>query len=283
LLSEDKIRFHLLGSPQQYVEYGKKTGIFTSSYTHDVCFVGNIYLNQVKNNPLSQFDIIKNIAQKVADKKIADFSNHAWDLLLAEIQEIPTKTREIFKLKLDESFFWNAYIYIIWIGVNTYVRMKVLSSIEEVAFYGGFADPYGINELYSFKNINYMNSVDYLVDLPRIFNTTKITVDVTNQLVHNSAPGKFFECFSAGGFMLIDYSKDIIKAFGEKAKLISYKTINELNAKIEYYLSHDRERQEITRFFQNEINTNYTTKKWLSFITSDLKMRIERTGQSERR
>jgi spore maturation protein CgeB len=88
-------------------------------------------------------------------------------------------------------------------------------------------------------------------------------------------PGKFFECFAAGGFMLIDRRPDLIAAFGEAADFVTYDTIEELNAKIEYFLTNESDRRELIAYFQDRIQRDHTAQAWLSRIVTDLRERAE--------
>jgi hypothetical protein len=133
-----------------------------------------------------------------------------------------------------------------------------------------FADPEGVSLLKGYPNIRFRGSVDYVRELPHVFNRSRITVDVTNQLAHHSVPAKFVECFAAGGFMLVDRRPDLIATFGDAATAVTYTSLDELNAKIEHYLTHEKERTDLIAHFKHTIQQSHTTRHWVTSLTEDL-------------
>ena len=270
LVDEGRTAFHMLPAKQAYVDCGNAAGS-PVAYEQDVCFAGNVYLNQVTSDPLHKFPEIAQLAERVAARKLADFSPSTWELLLDELRRLSDADRTRFKLLPDETFFWQAYRYLVWVAANTHVRMGVLAGVAHtVDFYGAFADPKSVDLLKDYPNIRYRGSVDYVRELPQVFNRSRITVDVTNQLAQRSVPAKFMECFAAGGFMLIDRRPDLIAAFGDAAAAVTYTTLDELNAKIEYYLTHELERRDLVEHFKHAIQRDFSSQTWLSRLIDDL-------------
>jgi spore maturation protein CgeB len=50
---------------------------------------------------------------------------------------------------------------------------------------------------------------------------------------------------ASGGFALCDPKEDLVRFFGPIVEKIFFRTMEELNSKIEYYLAHSAERDEI--------------------------------------
>ncbi len=273
LLAEGAAVFDMLPAKAAYLDYGLTHGV-SSSFDQDVCFAGNVYLNQITADPLAQIPEIAHLVERITARKLADFRHSAWDLLIDEIQRMPDADLVRLKFSPDETAFWQAYRYIVWVAVNTRVRMGVLSSVRRpVDFYGGFADPEGLDGLKASCNIRYRGSVDYITELPRVFHRSRITVDVTNQLAQRSVPGKFFECFAAGGFMLIDRRPDLIAAFGDAGEAISYSSVDELNAKIDYYLTHESARRDLILYFQERMRREHSPEAYVFRMITDLQER----------
>jgi hypothetical protein len=272
LIREGQAAFDMLPTKQAYIDCGSAPA--SSEFDQDICFVGNVYLNQITADPLHQVSEIAELGERIAARKLADFAPSTWDVLIAELRRLPDSDRTRLKLSPDESFFWRAYRYLVWVAANTRVRMGVLSAVAHtIDFFGGFADPESVNLLKHYPNIRYRGSVDYLRELPQVFNRTKITVDVTNQLAQHSAPAKFVECFAAGGFMLLDRRPDLIAAFGDAAAAVTYTNFDELNHKIDHFLTHDKERAELVAHFKHVIQRDYTTRSWVSKVVADLAAR----------
>ncbi|GEM_PF-2941780 len=82
-------------------------------------------------------------------------------------------------------------------------------------------------------------------NLSEIFRRTKINILVSNMILQSGIPTKLLECLSAGGFFLTDPRYDMKDVFGDEIEIVTYRTPEELNEKIEYFLSHPKERCEI--------------------------------------
>ena len=273
LLPEGKAVFDMLPAKPAYLDCGQRLGV-SSSFDQDVCFAGNVYLNQITADPLYRVPEIAAMVERITERKLTDFTHSAWDLFIDEIQRLSDADLLRLKLSPHETFFWQAYRYIVWVAANTRVRMSVLSGVRHpIDFYGAFADPEGVSRLGDYLNVRYRGSVDYIRELPQVFNRSKITVDVTNQLAQRSVPAKFFECFAAGGFMLLDRRPDLIATFGDTARAVTYNSVDELNTKIDYYLTHESERTDLIHHFQQRIRQEHSTQAWLSRILTDLQQR----------
>lgn len=270
ILPKEVVHHRVLFATHPYVKHGQ---LYRYSQSHDdsLSFVGNVYPHNTTHHPLYEDRLIRDLLFNIGDAKTKDITIPAWKLLVAEIEKRGPKWITEAKLGFDETYFWGVYEYVVWIVMNTFCRMSMISSIERnISFYGGFADPDGINYLRSVNNIDFKGTVDYVSELPEVFRKTRITVDVTNQLAQHSSPCKLFECFAACGFMLVDYKHDISAAFEKYANLISYKSFDELNDKIEYYLTHENDRLDISKSIRDIILDSYTTEKWLAYIIQEM-------------
>ena len=159
----------------------------------------------------------------------------------------------------------------VWTELNNRVRMSVLASIpHRVEFFGCFTDPASGGLLSTFPNIDYRGSVDYVRELPALYASSRVAVDVANALVQQSLPGKFYDCCAAGGFMLVEYKQDVVDRFGEPALQISYRTPDELAERIDYFLTHEKKRREIAAHLRERMHAEFTTAHWLAGFLGDL-------------
>ncbi len=121
-----------------------------------------------------------------------------------------------------------------------------------------------INEIpifYTSAKYNQLNS---------IYNQTKI-------LLNRSPMGgwnmRLFEVLSSGTFLLTDKTNnDIPKIFIDKKYLVYYESLSDLKNKIEYYLTHEKERKKIANAGYNFVRKNYS---WEMQIKKMLKIFYE--------
>ncbi len=276
LLTPGTVSTRLLYTPDVHRDLGLAQGP-SRRWRRDLCFTGNVYLNQITEDPLAAIPEIRGLAEEVAAEKWHDLTHSVWDILLEKTEQMPGELFSSLKLSPEESFFWRAYVYITWSSANTLVRMKMLSSLgRPVDFFGGFADPDGMSQLDGDSHLRFRGSVDYLTELPEVYRSSRITVEVTNCLAQQSAPCKFFECFAAGGFMLVDRKPDLVAAFGEPFERISYRNADELREKAAYFLDHEAERLELVRHFQELICERYSIEQWLEHVIGTCRERLDK-------
>ncbi len=120
--------------------------------------------------------------------------------------------------------------------------------------HGSFADPDGIPQLRSLiSRLEYKGSVDFATELPQVYASSKILVDLTNAAFINNCSTKPICCFAAGGFALFDHKADAVAALGPDADKVMYRDHDELNQKIDHFLTHDTERENLADHLRDTI------------------------------
>jgi len=225
-----------------------------SGYEQKLVFVGNVYLSDQYQKLSEQHPELANYHRRIVDDPRA-LTVPAWTRLAALIDELPPEVRSATHLDYDQSFFWSFANRLIGHSCNTRARMDLLGAIDHpVAFYGAFADPDGIPLLRSLNSrLNYKGSVDFATGLPQIYGSSKILVDLTNAAFIRNCSTKPICCFAAGGFALFDRKADAVDALGPDAERVMYSSHDELNQKIDYFLTRDGEREDLARHLRETI------------------------------
>lgn len=262
-VARENVVLHSLPALEPYIAAGEEP-YNPNDFDHDLAFFGNIYLDQLARDPLSGEQRLVKVAEQVAEQKIRCFSAPAWVLFNEAIADMSEVDRHEMKLDPDETFFWAAYRYVVWNYSLTKLRIAVLCGLRQpVAFYGAFADPGSVRVLKNMENIRYMGVLDYRTQMPQAFRRTRITIDITHTLAQRSAPGKFLECFAAGGFMLLDRRPDLIALFGPCVDKVMYGDLQELNHLIGYFLAHEDERRATADELREHIKREFRLSDWL--------------------
>ena len=231
----------------------------------DLSFFGNLYIHNIQSNQYFHEPNIKKACHYIKElitpfspiKRIQIIKN-AYNLFINKESIMPE----------DDFLFWEFYRQINWYFINTIRRQQILEGIKRDVFYfGNFADPKSLSLLQ--KNLVFQGNLDYFRELPEAFERSRITIDVVNSLSINGINGKFYECFAANGFMLLDQKKDLKDILGEKlSNKITYSSVNDCNEKIDYYLKHEKEREEIRTEIKKIILLNHSPSKWANTILS---------------
>ena len=119
-------------------------------------------------------------------------------------------------------------------------------------------------------NVSYRGSVDYFGELPLVFSESDININNSLPIIKSGIPLRIWDVLSAGGFLLTDYKPELLFYFENKKELCFYESKEELLSLIEYYLSHDTEREKIRRNGLECVQKYHTYRERLSSMLSEI-------------
>lgn len=122
--------------------------------------------------------------------------------------------------------------------------MHLLGSYYSVNLYTG-SDTSGI----PVKNCHLVKT---LTEMPLVFHNSKINLNITSKAIQTGLPLRIFDILACGGFCLTNYQPELDTCFTPGTDLESYSCEDELLSKAEYYLTHEKDREEIAH---NGLNT----------------------------
>lgn len=88
-------------------------------------------------------------------------------------------------------------------------------------------------------------SVNYYSLAPYVFRAAKINLNISLRSIKSGIPLRAFDIMGAGGFLLTNFQADFLDDFIPDEDFVFFESKNDLLNKIEYYLSHPKERQQI--------------------------------------
>jgi len=225
----------------------------------EIAFFGNLYLNMLKTDQFFQDKKTVAICKHISGCDIFTFQKSNY----FQFKEILSNVFQIFNKKWEDDInFWAFYRKLIWYYFGTHKRKLILENISHnINFFGNFADE-SASPLLS-KNLLFQGNLDFFSELPLAFEETEITVDVINSISINGLTGKFYECFASNGFMLFDYKPDAEVILGkELTAKVTYRSIDELNDKIQFYLKNKQEREELRINIKTLILNKCDPQEW---------------------
>lgn len=253
---------------QIYKDYGFKSGYKTllaldeSKFSPEemgesknaICFVGHVKdidsssINVSTTTPmLNNFisDVI-NLKSMNLDIPVLSIFNHLYS------EDNYNILSNLFKENSDE--FWYIYYQCHYLG-SPFLRKYILNRIDGVDIH-----VYG-NSSWNKKNINFYPNVSYGKELSKVYQKYDVNINISSLQLETSINNRVFDVFGSKGFVLSDYKLDMEKLFPDYWDRVTFKNLNELSEKGQYYLEHKKERKEIVSEAYNEIITNHTYKK----------------------
>lgn len=143
-------------------------------------------------------------------------------------------------------------------GSSLCLRGRIISAVADyfdVDVIGG--DPSYINNRISTRQLEHARVHLHIPNrnhqgTDRIYAESRININITSIQFDSAIVNRVLDVAAAGGFLLTDW-KDGLSDITSVCESISYRSIDELNNKIDYYLTHDAERLEIAAQLHHDV------------------------------
>lgn len=160
-----------------------------------------------------------------------------------------------------------SYIY-----ANYFIDRK-LTSIERQRLLAAVAKHaalkvYTIDNNAIIPNATNMGAVDYYSEMPYVFANSKINLNISLRSIQSGIPLRAMDIMGAGGFLLTNFQADFLDYFIPDEDFVYYESEEDLIEKVNYYLSHEKERLEIAHNGHEKVKKNHSFEKFFEHIFS---------------
>jgi spore maturation protein CgeB len=94
--------------------------------------------------------------------------------------------------------------------------------------------------------------------LAKIYNSSKINLNITLRSIKSGIPLRCMEIMSCGGFLLTNFQSDFLKHFVAGEDFVYFESNDDMLQKIEYYLTHEKERTSIAESGYQKVIKNHS-------------------------
>ncbi len=119
-------------------------------------------------------------------------------------------------------------------------------------------DLYTRSDTSGLKNVHIHEGIRTLDEMPKVFNLSKINLNITMRPIESGLPLRCFDILGCGGFLMTNYQPELDDMFIIGRDLETYSSIDELIDKCGYYLSHDEERKSIAKSGYEKVCSRHT-------------------------
>lgn len=147
-----------------------------------------------------------------------------------------------------------------------------IGHIQDVVNYNGYTRTDALDRLFKeFPNFYYGSrhptfpDKNLFEDAARKFSQSKIVFNIS---IKDDLNMRIFETLSTGSFLLTNWLPTLGELFEDGKHLVTYKTLDEMVEKAQYYLEHDDERQKIADAGHAEFVAKHTYKHRVETILS---------------
>lgn len=139
-----------------------------------------------------------------------------------------------------------AYVY-----ANYFLARKITSN-ERISLLDQISSQFPL-KLYShcpspqIPNAKFMGTVDFYQVMPLVFQNSQINLNISLKSIYSGIPLRCMDIMGAGGFLLSNYQSDFFDYFLPEEDFVFYESEDDCLKKVRYYLSHEKERLQITQ------------------------------------
>lgn len=216
-----------------------------TSYGADVSFIGSLYTEKCKYDALTLSDRTRGFVDGLMEAQLKVFGcNFIPESLTEEI------IREI--EKADPTFYRSDDVYADmspYLVAHQYIGMK-LAAVERERTLKRLSERFDLS-LYTRSDTSRLpkahckGGVSTLTEMPKVFQASKINLNITMRAIETGLSLRIWDILGCGGFLLTNYQAEIPDYFEIGRDLETYESMEELEEKVRYYLTHDQERVEI--------------------------------------
>jgi len=123
---------------------------------------------------------------------------------------------------------------------NSDVHLYTYLSGSKSSFYKVNSSP-----LFDKRFLNLHSNIDTLTQMPLVFNSSKINLNITLKSIQSGVPQRIFDIAACGGFVMTNYQEDLFDVFAPDKEIVYYENYEDLLDKCIFYLNHDDIRAQI--------------------------------------
>lgn len=231
-------------------------------YLYDISFVGNLYgdnayQENLKYIPLELQYYFNSIFEEAAFRW--DGSNRIYGKTGAEIIEYIKRVSPQFFLPnrqdIEDVRYFECYDLIREIAnIERIAVLNLLAEEHEVMLYT--ADHKTAKE--RLQGVKIGPRVEYGKAASLVFAGSKINLNIALKGIEGGTPQRIIDIMGAGGFVMTTYCTETAELFEEDREIVMFRSPEELLEKTDYYLTHDKEREQIARQGYEKVINCYT-------------------------
>ncbi len=246
-------------------------GIFDrKKCTCDISFVGSLY-NEDHNlyDRLADVnDYTRGYLNAVIEAQLKIYGyNFLEEVLtgdiLAELLRVCPYANDQYGVETPEYIYAN---YFLGRKITSLERIRLLTAIGKR--FPRQLKLFTINQKFQIPNVQNMGTANYDTEMLPVFANSKINLNITLKSIQSGIPLRAMDIMGAGGFLLTNFQADFLDYFVPDEDFVYFNDLDDLLDKIEYYLSHSKERQEIARNGRQKVKEHHSFKKCFEHILS---------------
>lgn len=214
-------------------------------FSSDISFIGSLYSEKCLYNQITLPEKMRGYVDGLIEAQLLVYGyNFIEECVTPELIEAFCKVRpELINFPDSMKVDTKAVIaqHIISVKVAEQERLRYLKALSE--HYN--VDLYTGSDTSSMPLIHNRGFAKTNTEMPIIFHQSKINLNLTAKSIRSGLSLRIFDVLGCEGFLITNYQAELPEHFNIGEDLEAYTSLDDLMGKCEYYLSHDKDRQEI--------------------------------------
>lgn len=214
-------------------------------FSSDISFIGSLYSEKCLYNQITLPEKMRGYVDGLIEAQLLVYGyNFIEECVTPELIEAFCKVRpELINfpdsMKVDTKAVIAQHIISVKVAEQERLRyLKVLSEHFNVDLYTG-------SDTSSMPLIHNRGFAKTNTEMPIIFHQSKINLNLTAKSIRSGLSLRIFDVLGCEGLLITNYQAELPEHFNIGEDLEAYTSLDDLMGKCEYYLSHDKDRQEI--------------------------------------
>lgn len=229
-------------------------------FSSDISFVGSLY---IEKDPISRLDGLsdysKGYISALTEATLGIYGYYPVKDALNEtiISDVMKTAGDTFYKNVASVTDTNSYVV-----SHSYMAYHIAAE-ERVRTLNKLAEFFDVklftrSDTNLLRGVRVMGGVKTLDEMPKVFNLSKINLNMTMRAIETGLPLRIFDIMGSGGFLMTNYQSELEEYFVIGQDLEAYSSLDELVDKCAYYLEHDDERKAIAINGYEKVKNNHT-------------------------
>ena len=276
---QEYLKLHDMGIPTVYyitlpvngsiIDFLSKKEFNREKLSAEISFVGSLY-----NEDHNFFDYLadvndytKGYLDAIMEAQLRIYGYNFLEKVLStpkilnELLQVSPYANDRYGIETPEYIYANYYLCR---KITSMERIRLLTAVAERFPLKLFT----LNKDFKIPNVQNMGAADYYAEMPYIFANSKINLNITLKSIQSGIPLRAMDILGAGGFLLTNFQADFLDCFIPDEDFVYFTDPDDMLTKIEYYLSHDKERKEIAVNGHQKVLQNHSFEKCFQHILS---------------
>lgn len=229
----------------------------SASFLYDISFVGSLYTES--HNFFDRMETLSEYAKGYLEGLMnAQMHIQGYNLIQESLSPI---MRELYQaLPMDpnpDGVETREYLYAQYVinrKITGLERLRLLTAITKKHT----LDLFTLDPAFTLPNLRNHGTADYYSEMPLVFQKSRINLNISLRSIQSGIPLRAFDIMGSGGFLLSNYQEDFLENFTPGEDFVFYESEQDLLQKIDYYLTHEEERQAIARNGHDKVAAAHT-------------------------